>query len=259
MITTKLSVGKTKDFDLTALRHHDLRKVSHPPAKKLKYYQPVIDIAVNKFYRNNQHFLELNMLDIDDLQTYGKVWTVSFIGLHELPTRGDDQNKKLLMNFLKQRFYDLNVALNKRHVTNYDFSPEPITTEEEHKTTKLNKKKAAELLNDALSKLDHNQMVEMLLTAANNKHIDFDAQKEASKRIHAHSLVCDKCKNLELPNVGFGDKTAYNNRPIVDETGTIYANPKVAAQELSLFSCNVKAVLNGQYQTTGGHTFKYAN
>ena len=145
--------------------------------------------------------------------------------------------------------------MNKRNIIKESLD----STHTEEKGQHLSKKKAADLLGTKLNKLDHDQMVELLLTAANNKHIDFQAQKEASKRIHAHSLICDKCKNIDLPNVGFGDKTAYNNRPIVDEKGVIYANPKVAAEELDLYACNIKANLNGQYLTTGGHSFKYAN
>ena len=71
--------GRSNDFDLVTLRHHDLRKVSNPPIKKLKYYQPVIQRAVTFFHKHNQYLLSLNMLDQDDLRTYANVWTVSFI------------------------------------------------------------------------------------------------------------------------------------------------------------------------------------
>ena len=260
----KLPKGKSNDFDLVALRHHELHKCPNPDPKKLLYYRPVIDIAVRKFVRDNSKIIYGNSMDTEDINTYAQMWTINFIGLHELPVRGDDQNKRLLMEYLKQRLSDLiRMVKNRMNVKIFDSDIKGTTfddnfeQEEESEVPIKSKKEFARLLDQKLNDLDHDQLVETLLTAAKNDHIHFDAQKEASKRLHAHSLVCDKCKDLELPIVGWGDLTEYNNRPIVDQNGVIYDNPNDAAEKLGLVGSNIRCVLNGKYRTTGGYTFKY--
>jgi hypothetical protein len=255
---------KSNDFDLIAFRHYELRKCPNPDPKKLKYYKPVIDIAVNKFYGKNTALLAFKTIDKEDLFTYANIWTINFIGLYELPVRGDDQNKKLLMQYLKQRFYDLVQQLNRKEEVKLSYSGAAIpfldviqNVSDENVTPQLPKKYYSNKLNDKLSNLDHDKMVEVLMDAINNEEINFDARKEASKRLHAHSLACTKCSTLNMPSVG-GDLTAYNNRPLIDQNGVIYENPADAAKKLDLYASNIRAVLNGKYSQTGGYSFTYA-
>ena len=259
---------KTSDFDLTALRHFELRKCPNPPAKKLNYYKPVISMAVNKFYRYNLKNLSKIGIEFEDLMTYAQMWTVNFIGLYELPVRGDNQNNKLLMEFLKQRFIDFHRRLSVRLQTLPSQESNMMGTEifdyykyleeeTENVAKPLDKITASKLLEQKLQTLDHDRMVELLLESAKNEHSDFEVRTEASKQLHAHSLKCFKCADLELPNVGGGDLTAYSNRPIVDQNGVVYESPKEAAKALGVFASNIRSVLNGKYKQTGGFAFKY--
>lgn len=256
-----LPVGNSNDFNLVALRHHDLHKCPNPDPKKLKYYLPVINIAVDKFVRDNIRVLTDNSMDAEDVFSYANMWTINFIGLFELPARGDDQNKRLLMEYLKQRLCDFNQMLyrtqNMTHflgdtyLANNGHSEEPDGIEDE---LELGKKESAALLDAKLNDLGHDEMVQTLIGVIKNQYSQLDAQKEAYKRLKAHSLICAPCKELELPNNG--DLSDYN-RPIVDQNGVIYENPNDAGEKLNLWASNIKKVLNGKYTQTGGYTFKY--
>lgn len=275
--------GKSNDFNLTTMRHFELRKCPNPPAKKLAYYHPVIDIAVNKFYRSNFSLMKRSSIEIEDLLTYAQMWTVNFIGLYELPVRGDDQNKKLLMEFIKQRFLDFKrklcnnelyalQGLNEKidggtsrgndssliqQASLFDYYKHQNESNDTFKA--LDKTEAVKLLNERLLSLEHDEMIQLLLNTSLNVNGDFEVQKEASKWLHTHSLQCFKCADLKLPTVGGGDLAEYGNRPITDQLGIVYNNPRDAARKLDLYSSNIRSVLKGDYSQTGGYTFKYVS
>ncbi|HVT63298.1 MAG TPA: hypothetical protein VHD33_07430 [Legionellaceae bacterium] len=280
----KAPQGKINDWDLIVLDHSEFRRVPNPDVKKLKFYQSVMDIAVNKFSKNNYQLMLDNVMESDDLHSYAKVWTINFIGLHE--TNHPDQNKKLLMEYLKQHFSDFKKKLIKRNKNEFvpvkspalgeiakgyevlEFGNEEgyrhykiainSSSEPTSEPIKLSRNKYKAILEEKLELLGHDKMVETLLSAISNQEIHHDAKVEASKQLHKHKLGCEQCKGLELKSIG-RDTAVYTNRAIVDQNGIVYSNPNDAARKLKLNPSNIRSVLLGKYAQTGGYNFNYAS
>lgn len=284
-----------RDFELVAMRHSEFRRAPNPRDEDLAQYRVVIDKAVWKFYRKNQQMCSDHGYDVGDLRTYAYLWTVNYMGLYDRPNLEKEERERFLCHYLGQRFSEFHGQLQKKkrntlpmlddafiaaHGRPYEYStksnwfatseedqdsPEEawIAEEEQGNAPKgksytkraAARKEAGAILDERLRELDHDQMVAVLSDAIENDRIHLDARREASRRLRAHSTVCEKCANVELPKMA-GDDTV-PNLPIEDEKGNVYASPREAADRLGLYPSNVRAVLSGRYAHTGGHTFNY--
>jgi hypothetical protein len=110
--THKLSNGES--FELSAFRHTEMRRVPNPDPAKFALYAPVIDRTVKRFFSQRERLCLDNMLTVDDLRTYAQVWLTAFLGVCELAPeeqKREDENSRLLYNFLGQRFAAFEASL----------------------------------------------------------------------------------------------------------------------------------------------------
>lgn len=288
----KHKANAADDFDAVAMRHSEFRRVPNPPAAKLKSYQDVIGKTSWKFHRWNQQVCQDHGLDIDDLKSYASVWTCNYIGMYEIPSNPEGENKRYLSNYLQQRFQEfrrqlvargrntlpsLDEAFIAQHGRPYEYTQKSDWLAEdsegwdfaadEEDGGRLNARQEgvrgrrarhASELHERLAELPHDEMVQALSMAIESDRIHNDARRAASKHLQAHAKRCTVCFDKELPRVA-GDDSAPGNVPIEDEAGNVYPNIKAAATALGLFASNIRAVLSGRYSHSGGHTFKYVN
>lgn len=279
------------DFELVAMRHSEFRRAPNPAPGKLESYRVAIDKAVWKFYRTNAQRCQDNLLGVDDLRTYAQVWAVNYIALYETEGATKEDNERFLFQYLGQRFTEFRKVLDKKnrnvlpmlddafismHGRTYDYAnkaawitsgdgdeqgmeiaaPEGETDGGEDATRYALKPQAG--LDAQLDALDHDKKVEVLRGAVENDRIHPEARREASKRLRAHALNCNQCSKVDFPRA-HGDDSIKSDVAVIDEDGTVYASVAEAAKALKVFPSNVRAVLSGRYQSTGGHVFHYAS
>jgi len=286
--------NSAEDFDAVAMRHSEFRRVPNPPAAKLRGYSDVIGKTSWKFYRWNTQACQDHGLDIDDLKSYASVWTCNYIGMYEIATNPEGENKRFLSNYLQQRFQEFRKQLDKRsrntlptldeafiaqHGRPYEYTQksdwlagdptDPVSewnvaddgeegeVEGRSEGVRGRRKRHSTELHDRLAGMPHDDMVAALSMAIESDRIHMDARRAASKHLQAHAKKCQDCFSKELPRVE-GDDSAPGNVPIEDEAGNVYPTIKDAAQALGLFPSNIRAVLSGRYGHSGGHSFKYA-
>src|SRR5579859_3840382 len=70
-----------KNFELSAMRHRDLRRAPNPKPQRFQRYMPTIERICKKFWLgkcgdqiSNEILCKRNMLDMDDLRTYAMIW-----------------------------------------------------------------------------------------------------------------------------------------------------------------------------------------
>ena len=275
------------DFELVAMRHSEFRRAPDPAPGKLESYRVAIDKAVWKFYRTNTMRCQDNLLGVDDLRTYAQVWAVNYIALYETAGASKEDNERFLFQYLGQRFTEFRKILDKKnrnvlpmlddafismHGRTYDYANKaawytaggeeggeieaPEADEEDGDVRCPCKPQLG--LDAQLDALDHDKRVEVLRGAVENDRIHPEARREASKRLRAHALNCNQCSKVEFPSA-HGDDSIQSDAAIVDEEGNVYASVREAADALKVFPSNVRAVLSGRYQSTGGHVFHYAS
>ena len=217
------------DFDLIVFRHCELRRVPNPSTNTLLFYRKTQLGAARHFLASNYQFCATVGLELDDLMTYAGIWTCNFHGQYEL--RADRSmacdNEKLLFRYLQQRFAELRKTLYKRMrstTVDYDtaavglynrpFTPTPdfeadsaqlsaesimaINNEPVEEPAELEERvrraRAAARLQEALSRLPHDVMVERLAFAKDNDRIAPDARFEARRQLQHHVRGCLSCQ-----------------------------------------------------------------
>lgn len=95
--------------DLVAFRHSELHRVANPSPDQFRKYAGVIHTAARRFWMHNTTLCRDYMMDIDDLQSYARVWLCNYLGLFALPPERDtnDDNAKMFHRYLQQRFVEL--------------------------------------------------------------------------------------------------------------------------------------------------------
>ena len=102
----------------TLFRHRELRRAPNPSPEKFDQYKKVIDIATNRFLRMNTPLCEQMKWEFSDVRQLALLWTVNFCGHWENPAPEPEENERNLMTYLKQRFYELHVALLEKKKSN---------------------------------------------------------------------------------------------------------------------------------------------
>jgi hypothetical protein len=216
MPTRKLGYRKAEEFEYVAFRHKEFRAAPNPDESEIKKYLPIIKNLSKSFYRKNTNLCELMGYKADDIETYCKVWTINFLHKYAVHNPTDNDNEKLLVSHLTQRLPELAVLL-KRRAPSIKGSPEYVALMEEdrgseapdaewldrnqkiyNKSYTCRRNEAKNILDTSLSALSHDRMVGLLSEASGNTAIEPDARKEASKRLKAHSAVCDLCRTAQV-------------------------------------------------------------
>jgi hypothetical protein len=96
--------------DLVVFRHNTFRRAPDLTADKIREYENVVGMAAKMFYTRNRVFLMKLGHEFGDLMTYSWLWATNYVAHFELPCSGND-NQKLMLAYLKQRFIDLRKKL----------------------------------------------------------------------------------------------------------------------------------------------------
>jgi hypothetical protein len=275
------------DFELVALRHNDFRRSPNPTNAELMSYETVVKKAAWWFWKKNIQNCADHGLELEDLYSYARAWTCSYLALYKSGAERKIEEKHLCQS-LKQRFLDFKGYLAKKarnvlpmlddayiaiHGRPYEYTNKNewyatdtevdndweipgAKDEEDEEDRDHTKTDAVATLDSMLDALPHEKMVGMLSDAVKNDRIHLDARRAASRRLQLHARKCAECSAADLPRAP-GDGSVPNNLPIVDENGTVFASAREAAEKHGVLASNVRKVLAGDYTHTGGHRFSY--
>lgn len=203
--------GRSKDFDLTIMRHCEFRNAPNPSEADIKKYERVVDNCVKRFYVSNKLICFYSLIEEEDLKTYAMVWLCNFIHKYQLLNAPDLENFKLLNYHLQQRFTKLRADLWKRQgKVKPDIEaaslalgmgtecPQP-QDEEESDYIPMKRTEAIVKLTQKLADLPHDQMIMVLKEVAESEHYSHceDTKKMAAKLLKKHIENCQSCLALE--------------------------------------------------------------
>lgn len=98
------------DFELVSMRHRQFRRSTMPTEAKLKEVEPAIVRAAKRAHFRFRPVWEGASFDIEDLVSYGRVFTCMY--LDSMTLEDPEQDKKLFQYHLNQRFGELAKTLN---------------------------------------------------------------------------------------------------------------------------------------------------
>ncbi len=210
--------GRSKDFDLIAMRHCEFRNAPNPSNEDIKKYEKVVNNCVKRFYVSNKSICGYSYMEEEDLKSYAMVWMCNFIHKYQLLNAPDVENFKLLNYHIQQRFSKLRSDMYRRQrSTRPDVqavelslgktSLEVLSTHWTDSTGEgndancpaLRRTDAAALLAKKLTDLPHDEMIERLTEVATSEwygHAD-DTKKVAQKLLDRHRLSCPECLALQ--------------------------------------------------------------
>lgn len=226
---TKPQKRAQDDFELTALRHTEFRRVPNPSTAALERYKKTIQSTCWAFLNKNTVLCHDHMLEIGDLVSYAQVWVCNYLGLYEIDDKAED-NVKLLTNYLQQRFSQFRSLLKRKSknvlVTANDYAiattgqPAAIVTENNGHLDDTRNRMSCKVLSyftthpyynspepvsppsppkkkpklqDLLGELGHDAMVFKLQEATTNIYIHPDARKVAKTKLAQHGKKCKTC------------------------------------------------------------------
>lgn len=196
------------DFDSVTLRHTEFRRTPNCVADQLRDYQSVMDVSLNTAWRRYRWIWQRFGLERDDLSTWAKVWTMSWLNEYSTPSK--DENRRLLHTRLWQRFAELAHAVERRteqvmpdmRGATIDTPTGPrailkgfecmLPAEEDTSTVRpLSRKRASQELTKALDSLPPQEALEVLQHAANNPYLDPEARSVAQRRLQVIAGVSE--------------------------------------------------------------------
>lgn len=112
---TKRFSSKNDEF-LVGIRHNEFRQSHNCEDAKFAKYKNILINRCNKFWLFNSYICQAYGIEFEDLKQYAMCWLVNFCGMYEDQTDEKAQdNYKLLQNYLKQRFAELQKILHKKN------------------------------------------------------------------------------------------------------------------------------------------------
>ncbi|NDD84293.1 hypothetical protein EBZ38_08490 [bacterium] len=218
--TNGKKVRVTQSFELSAMRHSELRRTPNPLPSKFEEFGDVISNVVKSYCsRRGREFLVKFGIDYDDLMQYARLWATTYFGLYENPDDSLVDRKKMLYCNLTQRFSEFTNLLYKKsrsctpsgevfrisiglpgHAEKYDAFSQSIDDsffeelQTETKPVKRTRSSLKQLLNKLLSEMPHDKMVEKLNSIA--KDSSNEASKAAKFKLQSHKNNCEQCRSL---------------------------------------------------------------
>ena len=101
------------DFNLVVMRHHEFAQAPDLSPETYKMYEPIIASVCAKIFRSHRSLLYRVGIELDDLKQYAMIWTTNFMHKYRL-VKHEQQNGGLLTAHLRQRFYNLLTAAEKK-------------------------------------------------------------------------------------------------------------------------------------------------
>lgn len=198
-----------EDAILARWRHNEMRTVPNADGRELREYDDVALREARIFTNRNRHLCAEMGYDVDVAHNDALIWTNTYLGRYKLRDEAAEGNRKLLTNYLRQRFKEMRDGLvrERRNFTppaTYDNFVESMTAEEPGsewkeahdqirvKTPALRRQKAKELLKEAFEKMPHEAMIENLMSVV-EVHPCVDTRKAAVKFLDSHRSSCSLC------------------------------------------------------------------
>jgi hypothetical protein len=205
------------DFELVTMRHAEFRRAPNVLADQLGNYKTVLDVSVNQAFRRYRFVWDRYGMEVSDLRSWGLVWAISWLSEYSIPGPNTlKENQRLLYTRLWQRYAQLADATSRKMANTHpdvrgaipennipmvqvphhmrpslqDLEP---TGEVNNRKCSKKPKSATRCLDDALEALGHDQAIEVLRQAANNPFLDYEARKEATRRLRRHVNGCSEC------------------------------------------------------------------
>jgi hypothetical protein len=189
-----------------------MRTVPNTPTAELMEYNDVALREARIFTSRNRYICREMGYDVEAGHNDALIWTNTFLGRYKLRDEAAEGNRKLLTNYLRQRFKEMRDGLSRerRNVTppaSYASFVEGMTAEEPNeewkeahneigvKSPQLRRQKAKDLLNEAFGKLPHESMVETLIQTVEG-HPCMDTRKAAVKFLNGHKAACELCQSV---------------------------------------------------------------
>lgn len=201
-----------KDSLLARWRHSEMRTVPNLPAELVEKFEPIAVREANTFYGRNRFICSLMGYDIDIARNDARIWTNTFLGRYRLryedAEQEDTENRKLLTNYLRQRFVEQRKGMD-RERRNVEPGEAYGSYIEEHgeepteewrkahdeigvKSPASRKAKVKDILNANFAKMGHNGMLETLRFTA-KEHPCVDTRQAASRYLKKHLEGCLEC------------------------------------------------------------------
>jgi hypothetical protein len=214
--TTPVKKRVFNDNLLARWRHNEMRTVPNATKDDLKLFGAVAKREANIFYSRNKYMCSVMGYDVDVAHNDALIWTNTFLGRYRIrrddATEAESENKKLLTNYLRQRFTEIakgmarerrNVTPSEAYLTHIrDDGDEPEAAwKEEHdeirfKSPPKRRERVKDILNESFSKMGHDQMVEVL-TQTSKDHPCIDTRHAAAKYLREHSGACGSCPKAD--------------------------------------------------------------
>lgn len=102
------------DFELVGFRHREFRRAPNPDPKELLKYEKIMRQSCYRFINTNQDLCRRNCLMVEDLMTYARVYTTTYLGLYKVQVETTNDNVKKLKFHLNQRFGELVGTIKKK-------------------------------------------------------------------------------------------------------------------------------------------------
>lgn len=201
-----------KDNILARWRHSEMRTVPNSSTDVLAPFIPIAKREANTFFSRNRYICSAMGYDLEVAHNDALVWTNTFIGRYRIrlddPEQEERENKKLLTNYLRQRFQEMLRGL-KRERRNVvpdeawfhdqtEMGEEPTEEWKEahdeigYKSAQLRRARVKDLLSENFAKLGHDGMIEALQRTS-QEHPCIDTRHAATRYLREHSEGCEAC------------------------------------------------------------------
>lgn len=216
------------DFEGVVLRHQELHRSPNPTTSELVEYEPTMNKCIKIFWGANQYLFRAHGMDIDDLTSIARAWTVSFIASND-PNRSKDIRMKDFYFNLGQRlaelksiigkksrnifvnYEDVAIALHDRTLDDPGVPTATVTEDDEADESFIARrrqintnsitaraKSAHDKLHELLNELPHDVRIARLREVMEADFHNPEARSLAGRMLRAHTKTCAECAHLEI-------------------------------------------------------------
>lgn len=214
-----------EDPDLVVMRHAEYRLAPDLSPEDLAPYKKIIRNCTIGFYRRNTFLCDTMGHNIQSLELYATIWTCNYMHRHKRVHPRENENEKLLMTHLRQRFAGAAQIFQrvKRSVvphrelaniaTYNDVHPvvsrlnDEVDTDYVARHCQLNLKSdltrrnsARALLKKLLSDMKHDDMVAILMEKVSDEEFCPDSRSYAARILRKHQTECACCASMAQMN-----------------------------------------------------------
>ena len=199
------------NFELISFRHCEFRRVPNPPPAELAQYDKVVAGACYRFFQKNIALCDRNGIELEDLETYAKIWTCNYLGLYKVAIETKNDNIRKLRVHLGQRFTELFCMITKKERNclptneacqiaffgtivdrNHEIEGFSVDPRREEYVPRWHDD-PPEYLTKYLARLPHDKLLDTLMGVITNSTHPPEARAEATARLRLHQEKCEVC------------------------------------------------------------------